>query len=73
MAGHAHWTGVSVAHLFVGAFEEAMAAAGEAFCVWPKSTQGLRLRAATCALTGRIDEARACVSSFSRSIRTRLS
>lgn len=61
MAGHAHWTGVSVAHLFVGAFEESMAAAGEALRVWPKSTQGLRLRAATCALTGRMDEARACV------------
>ena len=60
MSRHAHWTAISVAHFFVGAFEEASGAAGEALRMWPQSTQALRLRAATCSLLGNFDEARAC-------------
>ncbi len=62
MAGHAHCTGLSVAHFFAGEFQEAMDAAGEALRVWPQSTQGLRMRAATCALLGHLDESRSCVT-----------
>jgi TolB-like protein/DNA-binding CsgD family transcriptional regulator len=61
MAGHAHYTGMSLAHFFAGAFKEARDAAGEALRVWPQSTQGLRMRAATCALLGHVDESRGCV------------
>ena len=58
MSGHAHWTAMAVAHFFVGSFPEARDASGAALRAWPHSTQALRLRAATCAIAGDLDEAR---------------
>jgi TolB-like protein/DNA-binding CsgD family transcriptional regulator/tetratricopeptide (TPR) repeat protein len=60
MSGHAYWTAVAVAHFFVGSYAEAMDASGTALRFWPRSTQALRLRAATMAIAGKIDEARGC-------------
>ncbi len=62
MSGHAYWTAMAVAHFFVGSFAEAMEASGAAIRSWPRSTQALRLRAATSALAGNLDEARDCAS-----------
>jgi TolB-like protein len=62
MSGHAYWTAMAVAHFFVGSIAEAMEASGAALRSWPHSTQALRLRAATCALGGNLDEARDCIS-----------
>jgi TolB-like protein/DNA-binding CsgD family transcriptional regulator len=60
MSGHAYWTAMAVAHFFAGSYSDAMDASGAALRSWPHSTQALRLRAATTAIAGKIEEARDC-------------
>jgi tetratricopeptide (TPR) repeat protein len=60
-SGHAHWMGLSLAHLFGGNYEEAMIAVDKALAQWPDSPPTLRHKAAICGLLGRIEEGRTCV------------
>ena len=57
---HLHWNMVAWAYLGAGRFEEAADAAERTLRVQPDYPPGLRLKSVTCALLGRLDEARAC-------------
>jgi TolB-like protein len=60
-SGHAHWTGLSLAHFFGGNYEQAKMAVDKALAQWPDSPPALRHKAAVCGLLGCIEEGRTCV------------
>lgn len=59
---HLHWNMVAWAYLGAGRLEEAADAAERTLRVQPDYLPGLRLKSVTCALRGRLDEARACTA-----------
>lgn len=59
---HVHWNMLAWAYLGAGRIQEAAEAAERTLRVRPDYPVGLRLKAVTCGLMGRIDEAQVCVS-----------
>jgi len=59
LSQHLHWNTVAWAYLGAGRYEEAADAAERTLRVQPDYLPGLRLKAVTCALLGRTDEAQA--------------
>lgn len=61
---HLHWNTVAWAYLGAGRIQEAAEAAERTLLIQPDYPPGLRLKAVSLALLGRVDEARACVGSL---------